>query len=61
MTAFDVIDYAWFEDVAKVAMQYYQGVTLNPIVYNALRAMDLDNQQRESKGKGLREIYCVDG
>jgi hypothetical protein len=45
---------ARFEDVAEVPMKYYLGVILSPTVDNALRAMYLDRQPWESKGKGLR-------
>jgi Ankyrin repeats (3 copies) len=55
MTAFDLID-SRFEDVAKVAVQHYQGVTLNPVVDSALRAMYSDRQARDSKEKRLREF-----
>jgi Ankyrin repeats (many copies) len=55
MTAFDLIEYARFEDAAEVPMKYYLGVTLNPTVENTLRAMYLGRQSWDSKGKGLRE------
>jgi hypothetical protein len=48
MTAFDLMEYAGFEDIAEIAMEYNKEVTLNHIVDNALKAMYLQKQGKRS-------------